>query len=178
MVENDLRVAEELRMRSTVLIRSMLVLGALLVACVSSGGKTTTPEPVPTSISSTTTTQMTPLINPQVLKFPSSTRFDLRVNFVPKLTAVQAIAAFERKDRDWKLPKGATTQLGLYSESHPSKGGFYRAHERPAYLIVGGECIAPKQPSTPPPNCVGALFLNANTGKLIDGRNYIPPSPA
>ena len=162
-------------MRSKML---MLILAAALVACVSSGGKTTTPEPVPTSISSTTTTQMTPLINPQVLKFPSSTRFDLRVDFVPELTAVQAIASFERKDLGWRLTQSATIQLGLYSESHPSKGGFYRTHERPAYLIVGGECIAPKQPSKPPPNCVGVLFLNANTGKLVDARNYIPPSPA
>lgn len=115
---------------------------------------------------------------------PSSTAaltFSNGDEFVPTnvsaaMSSQDAIAAFKEADSEYSPPSDATVQLGLLTTG--PEDGSYGVYQRAAYLILGGPCIRTSvligsSPQPMPDGCQMALFLDANTGEMLEGRNYV-----
>jgi hypothetical protein len=81
----------------------------------------------------------------------------------PKLTAAEAIAAFEAVDTVFALPSDATYRLGFYSAGP-------RFDHRLAWGYSWYECEAPRHevPAGTKLSCTAWLFLDANTGEMLE----------
>jgi hypothetical protein len=83
------------------------------------------------------------------------------------LTPKQALARFESVDRAFRLTAGSTIWLGSYTAAVGD--GTYRFQDRLAYGIRSHQCIPSQNPGyTGPPLCTRWLFLDANTGKMLE----------
>ncbi len=99
-------------------------------------------------------------------------------NGVPALTAKQALTRFESVDRAFKLVPDSTIWLGTYTAAKgPSyyETHTYRFRDRLAYGIRYHACTLPSEHPfesvTPSPSvisCTRWLFLDANTGKMLE----------
>lgn len=86
----------------------------------------------------------------------------------PKMSANDAIAAFESVDPDFQLPGDAQVFLGAYTASLPN--GEYRFLDRLAWGITFKQCAQPHgfvSPSASMP-CTRWIFLDANTGEMLE----------
>ncbi len=92
-------------------------------------------------------------------------------NDMPALTAEEAIAAFQKADAEFNPPNDMQVWLGLYTATIGN--GDYRYSKQLAYGLTYHECARMQNPNydaeaTPPP-CTFWLFLDANTGQMLEG---------
>ncbi|HEY7281436.1 MAG TPA: hypothetical protein VID47_07555, partial [Actinomycetota bacterium] len=100
---------------------------------------------------------------------------------VPSLTEEQALARYESANTKFTLPADATSYLGLYTA--PVGDGTFRFHERLAWgirwpgcpvdsgnpgFLPGSQPSATSAPSPRPESCAEWLFLDANTGQMLE----------
>jgi hypothetical protein len=97
----------------------------------------------------------------------------------PQFTASQAIAAFQKVNPQWVIPSDATTQLGSFNEANSGGSTFSNVL---AYGINYSYCLAPLQemPASYHPSCDFWLFIDANTGRMIQAGDApgMEPSPS
>jgi hypothetical protein len=93
---------------------------------------------------------------------------------MPALSAIEAAARFKSVDQAWSAPGEGTVQLGLYT----SESGF---SDRLAYGFRSHRCAPPpdnpldRSPSPgSKPSCTFWLFLDANTGRMLEARWQVP----
>jgi hypothetical protein len=92
-------------------------------------------------------------------------------NASPLLTAKQALSRFQAVDRAFRLPTDSAIWLGTYTAAVGD--GTYRFQNRLAYGIRSHQCFASPNPfftgsSAAPASCTRWLFLDANTGKMLE----------
>ncbi len=100
----------------------------------------------------------------------------------PALTPEQAIAAFRIVDPAFKMPPDATVWLGSYTAAVGD--GSFRFDHRLAWGVRYHECLPPQHPvpSDFVVPCIRWLFLDANTGRMLEdlaqlqGAQTAPPS--
>ena len=90
----------------------------------------------------------------------------------PKLTADQALAKFKEVDRLFNPPSAMTSYLGYYTA--PIGNGDYRFEHRLAWGYRWGPAGCPSvgNPNAPPSpagQCYQWVFLDANTGEMLEG---------
>lgn len=85
----------------------------------------------------------------------------------PRVTAEEALAAFQVHAPDLVLPPDATVQLGLYTSDPGDGSGF---HEVLSWGYRWHECAVPRHEVGPETHlsCTLWLFLNANTGEMLE----------
>jgi hypothetical protein len=95
--------------------------------------------------------------------------FETPVEAQPAMTSDEAIAAFQKVDSEFVLVPDATVQLGLYSAAVGD--GTYRYERQLAWAISWHMCAVSMH--EPPPGtelpCTFWLFLDANTGEMLEG---------
>jgi Tol biopolymer transport system component len=133
-------------------------------------------SPAPTTPAETSTPSAMSLTSTVLIDTVIGTRFDPPPTGTPPLlTAQEAIARFETVDHAFHLSPDATVQLGLFTA--PRGDGTYRFDHRLAYGIRYHFCnpafgehvsVAPS-----PGPCIFWLFLDANTGKMLEGESQI-----
>jgi hypothetical protein len=87
----------------------------------------------------------------------------------PALSAAEAIAEFQSVDKKFRLPADATSYLGVYTA--PVGDGSYRFRDRLAWGIRWRGCPPSQgfvQPSLASSSCHEWLFLDANTGVMLE----------
>jgi len=162
------RRVQRLLLAAGVLIGSALAVWGLFGLFETEGRQPT--GPAPASIS-TPQPSGSPIILPpegrtQFSPAPSGTQ--------SALSADQAVSRYETQNSAFHLPRDATAQLGYYTAAVGD--GSYRFHDRLAWGFSWPGCApAPTFPSAHPSNassssgCLTWLFLDANTGKELEG---------
>jgi hypothetical protein len=86
----------------------------------------------------------------------------------PAMSSGEAIAAFQSVDPEFQLPPDAVTYLGLYTAE--TGGGGARFLNQLAWGVRFHRCEAlhHQVPSATPVSCTEWLFLDANTGAMLE----------
>jgi hypothetical protein len=117
-----------------------------------------------------------------VLDPPRNTETFAPPNGAPALTANQALAAFDSVDRAFRLPADSTIWLGTYTAA--VSNGTYRFRDRLAYGIRTRyeDCRAfshnPSTSTAPATPCNRWVFIDANTGKMLEALYQPLPTEA
>lgn len=98
-------------------------------------------------------------------------------NASPRLTADQALAKFQMHDPEWTVPSGATVTLGIFDEATSAGKTFDNVL---AYGVNYSYCLAPQHPvpSGFQQSCNFWLFVDANTGEMLQARDAPGPEPS
>jgi hypothetical protein len=109
---------------------------------------------------------LVPSASPTTVVLWAYSWFDPPGDAQPKLTSTEALAIFKAMYPEFQPPEEPTAQLGFYT----APVGDHRVRDRLAWGYRWHECAAsahPLPPGTVVP-CTSWLFLDANTGEMLD----------